>query len=48
LNAADGKSRYLIGVASRQHLANVISWFGLALLFTFPKHTRDIVAPIVR
>ena len=26
-----------------EDLANVISWFGPASLFTFPKHTRDIV-----
>ena len=26
---------------------NAISWSGRASLFTFPKHTRDIVAPTV-
>ena len=26
---------------------NVINWSGRASLFTFPKHTRDIVAPTV-
>ncbi len=36
------QSRSLIGRASRRHLANVISWFGRASLFIFPKHTSDI------
>ena len=41
---ADGKSRYLIGRASQRHLVNVIGWFARASLFTFPRHTGDIVA----
>ena len=48
LNAADGKSRYLIDRVSRRRLANVISWLGRASRFIFQKHTRDIVASIAR
>ena len=43
-----GRRHPLIGRASRRHLANAISWFGPASLFTFQKHTRDIVIRTVR
>src|ERR1035437_7728463 len=45
MSAADGKSRYSIGRASRRHLVNVIGWSASASLFTFPKHTHNKLAP---
>ena len=38
-----GKSRYLIGGASRRHFVNVTSWSARASFFAFPKHTGDKV-----